>query len=57
MPDQTETLRMAAEIADKFSAPLKKMIAEVQQFQKMVKGTHVEGQGRGSFATGTRSES
>ena len=42
---------------DRISAPLKKMTAEVQQFQKMVKGTHVQGQRRGSFATGTRSKS
>jgi hypothetical protein len=40
---QEDTLRLAAEVVDKFSGPLREMTKSVHAFQDMMKGAHTEG--------------
>jgi hypothetical protein len=40
---QEDTMRLAAEIVDKWSGPLREMTKGVHQFQDMLRGSHTEG--------------
>src|SRR5206468_1247760 len=40
---QEDTLKLAAEVVDKFFGPLREMTKSIYQFQEMFKGAHTEG--------------
>jgi hypothetical protein len=46
MSSEQDTLKLAAEIVDKFSGPLRQMTKSVHGFQDMLKGAHTEGSKR-----------